>query len=361
MSDVAEAVSIGPSALYRHFRGKEELLATVVLDGLARISAVVAAAAQDDSYDLPTELATTLLEHRGVGVLWRRESRQLTAEHRARFSAVAREIVSDFSVVIRNRRSDLGEATGDIDPAGLLAWCTMAVANSVSFHSLVLPEPEFTKVLSNLIATAMNSDIGSASAATSAEATPALTQQSRREAILTAATRLFALKGFAGVSVDDIGESIGIAGPSVYNHFTSKAEILWAAVIRGDEWLRMDMNRAFAQASDPLDGLHRLLASYISFGLDNPHLIQVLVSETNYLPQPEIPRAKAAQLAYIGEWVHLVRQVHPEWDPIRARIHVQAAQSMVNDVALTPRARRQPNVGAVLRAVGSRILGIVDR
>ena len=30
MGDVAEAVAIGPSALYRHFRGKQDLLATVV-------------------------------------------------------------------------------------------------------------------------------------------------------------------------------------------------------------------------------------------------------------------------------------------------------------------------------------------
>ncbi len=30
MGDVAEAVAIGPSALYRHFRGKQDLLAAVV-------------------------------------------------------------------------------------------------------------------------------------------------------------------------------------------------------------------------------------------------------------------------------------------------------------------------------------------
>ena len=30
MGDVAEAAAIGPSALYRHFRGKQDLLATVV-------------------------------------------------------------------------------------------------------------------------------------------------------------------------------------------------------------------------------------------------------------------------------------------------------------------------------------------
>ncbi|HEY0572939.1 MAG TPA: helix-turn-helix domain-containing protein [Pseudonocardia sp.] len=31
MGEIAEAVAIGPSALYRHFRGKQELLSEVVL------------------------------------------------------------------------------------------------------------------------------------------------------------------------------------------------------------------------------------------------------------------------------------------------------------------------------------------
>ena len=171
-----------------------------------------------------------------------------------------------------------------------------------------------------------------------------LRTQARRESILTEATKLFATNGFAGVSTEDIGASVGISGPSVYNHFPTKSDILLAAMLRGDEWLRLDMNRAFAQASDPRDCLTRLLHSYCTFVLDNPHLLQVLVSESNHLPEPARHRVRAAQHTYIDDWVNLLRQIHPSWDAIPARIRVQAVQTMMNDIAVIPELREQPGV-----------------
>src|SRR5262249_5718752 len=55
---------------------------------------------------------------------------------------------------------------------------------------------------------------------------------SRREAVLAGATRLFRQRGYHAVSMDDIGAAVGIAGPSVYRHFASKADLLCAACTR---------------------------------------------------------------------------------------------------------------------------------
>src|SRR6202008_4056999 len=116
--------------------------------------------------------------------------------------------------------------------------------------------PEFTTLLGGLIATVTDAPIHLApSPPTQTAETRLLRTQSGREAILTEATKLFAAKEFAGVSIEDIGGSVGISGPSVYNHFAAKSDILVAAVFRGDEWLRMDMHRAFTQAADARDGL----------------------------------------------------------------------------------------------------------
>jgi len=231
----------------------------------------------------------------------------------------------------------------------------------VSLHSLVLPEPEFTTLLGGLITTVVDAPIRlPPSAPTQSPKTRTLRTQSRREAILTGATKLFAAKGFAGVSTEDIGGRVGISGPSVYNHFAAKSDILVAAMLRGDEWLRMDMHRAFAAASDPRDGLNRLLGSYCAFVLDNPHLIQVLVSEAGHLPEPERHRTRAAQYAYIAEWVSLVREVQPQWDAVRARIRVQAVQTMMNDIALTPKLRTHPGVVSALVTIGTELLATAD-
>ncbi len=356
MGDVAEAVAIGPSALYRHFRGKQDLLATVVGAALDTLDGAFAAAEDERSSDVSQALAAAVLTHRGVGVVWHRESRQLAPADRREFRKAIDQIAARFAAVIRARRPAL-EAV----EAELLAWSGLAVATSVSLHSLVLPEPEFSTLLSGLISAVVDARLPAL------QSTPAHTTTSgmlrtlaRREAILTEATKLFAANGFAGVSTEDIGASVGISGPSVYNHFPTKSDILLAAMARGDEWLRLDMNRAFAQASDPRDGLNRLLDSYCAFVLDNPHLLQVLVSESNQLPEPERHRIRAAQHAYIDDWVNLLRQVHPTWDAIPARIRVQAAQTMMNDIAVVPELREYSDVESALVAIGAELLAIND-
>jgi AcrR family transcriptional regulator len=356
MGDVAEAVAIGPSALYRHFRGKQDLLAAVVGDALSTLDDAITVAENEPSSDVAAKLATIVLRHRRVGVLWQREARQLSAGDRVKFRAAVEQIASRFAALIRARRPGLGAVEAD-----LLAWSGLAVATSVSYHSLVLPEPEFTTLLGGLITTVVDAPIHLApSPSTQSPKKRTLRTQSRREAILTEATKLFAANGFAGVSTEDIGGSVGISGPSVYNHFAAKSDILVAAMLRGDEWLRMDMHRAFAQASDARDGLNRLLGSYCAFVLDNPHLIQVLVSEAGHLPEPERHRTRAAQYAYIAEWVSLVREVQPQWDAVRARIRVQAVQTMMNDIALTPALRTHPGVESALVTIGTEILATAD-
>ncbi|MBF6126472.1 TetR/AcrR family transcriptional regulator [Nocardia brasiliensis] len=353
MGDVAAAVAMGPSALYRHFRGKQSLLATVVGEALTAFAeAVDAAAAQPD--EIGATLAATMLARRDVGVLWRREARHLSVDDRAEFRATARRIGARLAGLIAARRPDLTPAAAD-----LLAWSALAVANSVSFHSLSLPEPEFGTLLGELVDSVVHAPppVFGELRDLERDATP-LAALDRREAILTEATKLFAARGFASVRMDEIGAAVGIAGPSVYNHFPGKADILLAAIVRGDEWLRRDLHRALAQAAGPRDALERLLASYSAFVFENPHLMQTLVSEARQLPEADRRRAKAAQRAYIAEWVHLLRRLRPEWEPIPARIRVQAAQSMLNDLASTRQVRAYRDVDTVAATIAAEVLGL---
>jgi AcrR family transcriptional regulator len=50
----------------------------------------------------------------------------------------------------------------------------------------------------------------------------------RREAIVTAAARFFAERGYAAVGMRDVAEAVGVRGASLYHHFASKEEILYA-------------------------------------------------------------------------------------------------------------------------------------
>lgn len=59
----------------------------------------------------------------------------------------------------------------------------------------------------------------------------------RQAALLREAARLFAARGFDGVSLEDLGASVGVTGPAIYRHFSSKRALLGAILVRVSEEL----------------------------------------------------------------------------------------------------------------------------
>ncbi|WP_055669527.1 TetR/AcrR family transcriptional regulator [Desnuesiella massiliensis] len=51
-------------------------------------------------------------------------------------------------------------------------------------------------------------------------------KQNTKDRILEEAINLFSIKGYDGVSIRDISKAVGIKESSIYNHFSSKEEIL---------------------------------------------------------------------------------------------------------------------------------------
>ncbi|WP_137927369.1 helix-turn-helix domain-containing protein [Cupriavidus sp. 2SB] len=80
--------------------------------------------------------------------------------------------------------------------------------------------------------------------------------QLREDAILDAATRILAGKGFDLMTMDDVAGEVGISKPSLYKHFKSKGELVGAAMIR-----LIDGALAFLDAlPDDLTAMGRLRA-----------------------------------------------------------------------------------------------------
>ena len=80
-----------------------------------------------------------------------------------------------------------------------------------------------------------------------------------RDAILAAAYRLFASRGYASTMVADIAREAGVSPGNVYIYFRSKLEILYAIY---DPWLRARIDglaRQLAKVRSPRTRLRRLL------------------------------------------------------------------------------------------------------
>ncbi len=59
----------------------------------------------------------------------------------------------------------------------------------------------------------------------------------RRSALLAAAARLFAERGFDGVTLEEIGAAAGVSGPAVYRHLAGKQALLGAILVDVSERL----------------------------------------------------------------------------------------------------------------------------
>ncbi|MFR9778262.1 TetR/AcrR family transcriptional regulator [Micromonospora sp. MS34] len=351
MGDLAEAVGVGPSALYRHFSGKQHLLREVLTAGLAPVRELLTGL---DLTDRPTalrRLGALALDHRQLGLLWQREARHLTPEDRAAFRPELHGIGGLFTRQVRAARPDLDPAAAE-----LLAWAMISVLTSVSFHRLDLPRPAYDELIAELCGAVLDAPLPDPGAPPPRPEPAGLVPASRREALLFQAVRMFATHGYTEVGIEDIAAAVGIAGPSVYHHFPSKLDLLVTALRRGAAVLLTDVATAYRTATDPADGLRTLVRGYVGFTQAHHDLVGLLITEVDHLPEDERRSSRQTQYDYISEWVHLLGAGRPGLDPIAARVRVQAVLTVANDAARTPRVRAYPALPAALEVIAAHLL-----
>jgi AcrR family transcriptional regulator len=372
MSDLAEAVGIGPSALYRHFSGKQDVLATVLAGGLDSARELVGGLDLTDRSAAASGLAARALDQRHLGLMWQREARDLSPAAYRPLRDVTADIGRSLTGYVQSVRPGTPGATAD-----LLAWAVLAVLTSPSFHHLDLPRPAYQDLLADLVRTVLDTDLpagldtgllataapagphpgGAAPAGPDPGArTPALVPASRREELLTQAVRMFAAHGYTQVSIEDIGHAVGISGPSVYNHWPNKLDLLVTTLRRGAAALAMDVSTAYRLAGDAGGALRMLIGFYVALSHTHHETIGLLITDIGHLPDGERHEIRRAQRDFVSEWVHLLRLDQPQLDPTAARIRVHAALSVANDIARTPHLRRDPSVPAAVEIICSRLL-----
>jgi AcrR family transcriptional regulator len=79
--------------------------------------------------------------------------------------------------------------------------------------------------------------------------------EDRREAIVTAASSLFAQKGFHGTSTADIAAAAGCSEPMLYKHFASKQALFAACLTQGGMAVKERVLDALDNADDPLEAM----------------------------------------------------------------------------------------------------------
>lgn len=339
VTEIATAVSVGPSALYRHFPGKDEILVAVLQETLNGFSSVLSA---EPGERLLPHLAEYALHHRQAGVLWQREARHLPTELR-------RPLRSEMIALYERLAAALPDTPHRRKPASVLhATGALSVILSPSFHHYEIPHQTFHPLLAEIAARVVGADVGHPTASTESIAQRGMERTSRREVVLTAAVRLFARQTYASTGLDEIAAAVGLSTSSVYNYFPSKQDILIKCLQRGNGYLQVGLEKVFARAGSAEEALHEVVAFYAEFALQHPDVVTILITEARSLPELDGADLLRSQRDFVGEWVSLLKQTKPELDPARAQVTARAAIVLLNDLARSGELRARSDAHATM-------------
>ena len=145
----------------------------------------------------------------------------------------------------------------------------------------------------------------------------------RRLELINAAARLFASRSYYAVTVDDLGEALGLSGPALYRHFPSKEALLVAVFDQVIEQQSERLRDALAGAANPRAALEAMVRSHVDFAVEQRENMAVWRQEFHHLPEADSWRLRRAQRLYVEEWVHTVHELRPELNDasVRALVH----------------------------------------
>ncbi|HSV67149.1 MAG TPA: TetR family transcriptional regulator [Mycobacteriales bacterium] len=360
MSDIATAVGITAPALYRHYPNKQAILADVVLSAVDGLVSTINAALDsatgpaDQLRRLLDDLAALAVEQRDASALWQREGHHLEKAERDERSRELTQAIRRWIAVLRRSRPELSGSDAD-----LLCWSALSVYGSISMHHVSPARIRLERLLPDLAGAALRCDVVSPPVRVVVDHRGWPTHHVptiRREQLLASAVSLFRERGFHSVSMEDIGNTAGIAGPSVYRHFAGKAELLAAAMDRIAERLALSMRLSFELGLPPQQTLEHLILSYVEITIQHRDGIAVYLSEGRNLPEPKATDLRRMQHGYFAEWSRLVVSCRDGWTERDARIAVHAAVSVVVDAVRTPRFSRRPRLAAELAGLAGTIV-----
>lgn len=159
----------------------------------------------------------------------------------------------------------------------------------------------------------------------------------RQAALLRESARLFADRGFAGVSLEEVGAAVGITGPAVYRHFPSKQALLGALLTNVSVRLLEGGRNVVAQGSSPDDRLHRLVDFHTDFALADADVIRVQDRDLTSLAPADSHRVRRLQREYVEVWVAVLAALHPDRGEAELRVRAHACFGLLNSTPYSVR------------------------
>ncbi len=173
----------------------------------------------------------------------------------------------------------------------------------------------------------------------------------RQAAILHEAARLFAERGYSGVSLEDLGAAVGVSGPAVYRHFENKQALLGAILVGVSERLRAGGRVVIDNGGAPEDQLRAIIAFHVDFALADADVIRVQDRDLASLRDDDRYTVRRLQREYVELWIGILSELHPTHGESDLRVRAHACFGLINSTPYSSRGLRGAPADSTVRGI----------
>lgn len=130
----------------------------------------------------------------------------------------------------------------------------------------------------------------------------------RHEQLYEAAGKLFYEKGYAGTSLQDLADAVGLQKGSLYHYIDSKEDLLFGIMQYSHQFFTELVVADGVATGSPTERLQELLHRHAKFAVENFHTQSVFYHERDRLS----PERRQTVLAIRDEYEHLLRALVAE-------------------------------------------------
>lgn len=173
----------------------------------------------------------------------------------------------------------------------------------------------------------------------------------RQAAILHEAARLFAERGFSGVSLEELGAAVGVSGPAVYRHFANKQALLGAILVRVSERLLSGGREVVGAHDSATERLDALIRFHVDFALSDADVIRVQDRDLASLSDDDRHRVRRLQREYVELWMAVLAEIHPTRSEADLRVRAHACFGLINSTPHSVRRVRSSPSDSTVRGI----------
>lgn len=134
----------------------------------------------------------------------------------------------------------------------------------------------------------------------------------QRDAMLAAAAKLFAERGYAAASVAELAAALGVSKGLLYHYYNDKGQLLFDIMDRYLDRLIALVDEVAAEPLAPEERLRRLIDRFMDVYQTSAAYHRVLVQDAKYLSPPHRRRVRAKQRHVVEVVAAAVSSLAPE-------------------------------------------------